>query len=155
MTNNLPHAPYIDAVTTALTDIGLDPTDTTLDDCDTRGTHCYLRAVLTYDEDTPLNFGHWQTGLVLIWEWHTGIEAADGEPERGPVWLWAKRLRDGSIREPQALLVDGYANPVQLVAAVFELDLVGFSMKARPGRWDAAAALDAACEAWGVVEASA
>jgi hypothetical protein len=154
-TRALPHDPYITAVIDALADVGLDPTDITLDDCDTRGTHCYLRAVITYDEDTPLNPDHWQHGLTLLWEWHTGIEAADGEPERGPVWLWAKRLRDGATREPEVLRVDGYANPVQVAAAMHELDLVGRPVKDRPGRWDGAAALDAACEAWGAEEASA
>jgi hypothetical protein len=154
-TRALPHDPYIDAITTALADIGLDPTDTTLDDCDTRGTHCYLRAVIAWGEDTALNPDRWQHGLVLLWEWHTGIEAADGEPERGPVWLWAKRLSDGAIREPELLRVDGYANPVQVAAAVHGLDLAGCAVKARPGRWDSSAALDAACEEWGAREASA
>jgi hypothetical protein len=137
-----PHDEYIAAITGALTDVGLDPTTITRDDSDTRGTYCYLRALFALDD------------LLLIWEWHTGIEAAHGEPERGPVWLWAKRLSDGVNTEPAVLPVDGYANPVQVAAAAGELVDTGTAVKRRPGQWDGSKWLDAACEAWGAAETS-
>lgn len=149
MTHELPHDLYISAVTDTFTAVGLDPADTTLDDCDTRGLHCYLRAILTFDAATSrIDPARWPHGLILIWEWHTGIEAADGEPDRGPVWLWAALLRDGSTGEPALLPVDGYANPVQVAAAVHELDETGTAAKHRPGRWDCAVTLDNACTVW-------
>ena len=144
---DLPHDLYLTQVHTALTDIGLDPDHHTLDDSDTRGTHCYLRGILhqpTYQK--------WPHGLLLIWEWHTGIEADQGEPERGPVWLWAALLPDGSNTEPETLPIDGYANPAQVAASLDELIATGTAVKSRPGRWRAAAALDAACTLWAAQE---
>jgi hypothetical protein len=143
----LPHDLYLTQVYSALTDIGLTPDHHTLDNSDTRGTHCYLRGMLHHPP-----YRRWPHGLLLIWEWHTGLEA--GESERGPVWLWAAVLADGSNTEPAALPVDGYANPVQVAAGFGELVETGVAVKARPGRWRGADALDAACEAWGAVEAS-
>lgn len=148
MTDTLPHDEYIAAVCHQLADVGLDPADTTLDDCDTRGLHQYLRALLTFTSDATygVNPDQWPHGLLLIWEWHSGIEA--GEAERGPVWLWAKGLPDGSNTEPAALPVDGIANPVQVAWALAELINRGGTPRRRIGRWDGAAGLDAACDAW-------
>ena len=147
--NDLPHDVYLTQVYLALTDVGLDPDHHTLDDCDTRGTHRYLRGML---HQPP--YRRWPHGLLLIWEWHTGIEADQGEPERGPVLLWAALQADGSNSEPALLPVDGYANPVQVAAAAGELVDTGAAVKARPGRWHGADVLDAACEAWGAEESA-
>ncbi|MGW1615758.1 hypothetical protein ACWCQZ_41180 [Streptomyces sp. NPDC002285] len=145
----LPHNLYLTEVYLALHDVGLDPDHHTLDDSDTRGTHCYLRGML---HQPP--YQRWPHGLLLIWEWHTGIEADRGEPERGPVWLWAALQPDGSNSEPALLPVDGHANPVQVAAALDELVSTGAAVKRRPGRWRGADALDAACGAWGVEESA-
>lgn len=139
----LPHDLYLTQTLLALADVGLDPTDHTLDDCDTRGTHQYLRGIL---HQPP--YQRWPHGLLLIWEWHTGIEAADGEPERGPVWLWAALKSDGSNTEPALLPVDGYANPAQVAAALGELVDTGAAVKRRPGQWPGADALDNDCTQW-------
>jgi len=144
----LPHDLYLTQTYTALYDIGLDPTHHTLDDSDTRGTHNYLRGIL---HQPP--YQRWPHGLLLIWEWHTGIEAADGEPDRGPLWLWAALRADGSNTEPAPLPVDGYANPSQVAAALDELVTTGQAVKRRPGRWWGADGLDAACGAWAAEEA--
>ena len=148
MTRTLPHDPYITAVTEALTAAGLEPTDAFTDDSDTSGSHCYLRAVITLDPDAA----RWPNGLILIWEWHTGAEAADGEPERGPSWEWA-RLVDGhgQCGERQALTARGYASPAYVVESVRALaERRGQSVPA--DSWERHAELDTACEAWGVQE---
>ncbi|MFJ6566258.1 hypothetical protein ACIQNU_02470 [Streptomyces sp. NPDC091292] len=149
-----PHDTYITAVVNTLTDVGLDPADITLDDCDTRGSDCYLRACLRFaPEDTyGVDAVRWPDGLLLIWEWHPGIE--EGEAERGPVWLWAKCLPDGSNGEPAAMPVPGAANPVQVAFALAELINRGEPGRRRIGLWNGAAVLDAACEAWGTAEGS-
>lgn len=147
--NSLPQDPYIDAIATALADVGFDLADGWTSDADTRGLYRYLNAVLTLDTDTSgLDEGAWPEGLLLIWEWHTGIEAADGEPARGPWWQWAMKLKDGSNSAPDSLPVDGFANPVQVAAAVHELATTGKALKKRPGRWDGTPALETAISAW-------
>ncbi|GGX40887.1 hypothetical protein [Streptomyces noursei] len=150
----LPHAPYIDAVTSAFEEVGLVSADSWADDCDTRGTRSYLRAVLRFtpEETAGVKREQWPHGLLLIWEWHTGIEADQGEPERGPVWLWATCLSDGSNSDPEPLLVDGYADLLQLGFALAELIRVGRPEKRHNGEWADTAALAAACEAWAVAE---
>lgn len=146
-TRELPHDLYLTQVHFALADVGLDPDHHTLDDSDTRGTHCYLRGMHHHPP-----YRSWPHGLLLIWEWHTGTEADQGEPGRGPAWLWAALLADGSNTEPARLPVDGYANPVQVAAAFDELVETGEAVKTRPGRWRGADDLNAACEAWGAKE---
>ncbi|MCT9092925.1 hypothetical protein N4G70_29235 [Streptomyces sp. ASQP_92] len=149
MTSSLPQDPYIDAIATGLADVGFDIADGWTSDAETRGTYCFLSAVLTLDADTSgLDEDDWPEGLLLIWEWHTGIEAADGEPERGPSWQWAKKNADGSNTPPEQLPVDGFANPVQVAAAVHELATTGNALKKRPGRWDGTAAVETAISAW-------
>lgn len=155
MNNTLPHDAYIDAVRNTLEEVGLDPADITLDDCDTRGLYRYLRALLRFTpEDTHgVTTAQWPHGLLLIWEWHPGIE--DGEAERGPVWLWATGLPDGSNILPAPMPVDGVANPIQVAWALAELINHGRPGRQRIGRWDGADELESACEEWGVKEASA
>ncbi|GAA0359233.1 hypothetical protein PV735_11205 [Streptomyces turgidiscabies] len=173
-TRTLPHDAYITAVCDALTAAGLEPTDHCwTDDGETRGTYCYLNAVITLDpsgaiaedvDDYPADAA-WPHGLLLIWEWHTGIE--DGEPERGPVWQFAELKGDGSNEYPTGLPVYGYASPAAIVEAARKV----ISREIGPGSfhgssaakwdggiigdsWERADEVDAACEAWGVNEGS-
>ena len=150
----LPHDPYITAVVEALTDTGLDPAgEVWTSDAESAGSYRYLSATIILTPDTTaIDPARWPHGLLLRWEWHTGTEAADGEPERGPAWTWAKRARRDNS-EPELLPVDGYANPVQVTAAAHELAASGAAVKPRPGRWAAAAGLDQACAAWAADEA--
>lgn len=167
-----PHDPYITAVIDALTATDLPPTDDTwTDDGETRGTYCYLNAVITLDpsntsdldrDDIPTDAA-WPHGLILIWEWHTGIE--DGA--RGPQWLFAEIKSDGSNAYPTSLPVQGYAAPAAVVDAArkviaHEIGAGSFYDFGRPkwdggiigDSWERADQLDAACEAWGVKEAA-
>lgn len=147
---SLPHDPYIAAAIEALTAAGLEPVDHFTDDSDTRGSHCFLRAVITLDPDTT----RWPHGLILIWEWHTGIEAADGEPDRGPSWEWARLVTEhGECGERQAFTSLGYPSPAYVVESVRAL-IERRNQSAPAESWEHAGELDAACEAWGVDEAS-
>ncbi|MFF8659514.1 hypothetical protein [Streptomyces huasconensis] len=152
--HSLPQAAYIAAVTDALTEVGLDPADAWADDCDTRGTYRYLRAVFLFTaEDTHgVDPACWPDGLLLIWEWHPGIEAE--EAEKGPLWLWAKQLPDGSNTAPAPLPLPGLANPVQVAWSLAELINNGSTPRRRIGEWACAASTSAACEAWAEGEAS-
>jgi hypothetical protein len=152
--NNLPHDEYIAAVCDALTTAGLTPADAFTDDSDTSGSHHYLRAVITLDDSSGIPADRWPDGLILIWEWHTGIEAADGEPERGPSWEWARLVDShGQCGERAAFTALGYPSPAYVAESVRALiDRRNQSLPAE--RWEHADALDAACEAWGVDEAS-
>lgn len=171
----LPHDPYITAVTDALTSAGLAPTEWWTDDGETRGMYCYLNAVITLDpsgthddmpEEIPTGTA-WPHGLLLIWEWHTGVEAELGEPERGPVWQFAELKADGSNEYPTGLPVHGYASPAAIVEAARKV--IDHSIK--PGHqfnfgaakwdggiigdsWEHANELEAAAEEWGAAEAS-
>jgi hypothetical protein len=172
VTNPLPHDPYITAVCDALTAAGLEPADAWTDDSETRGTYCYLGAVITLDpsgtrdempEDIPAD-SLWPYGLLLIWEWHTGVE--DGEPERGPQWQFAELKKDGSNEYPTDLPVYGYASPAAIVEAVRKVldesigaddfhnlgQWRGWDGGIIGGSWERSAELDAACEAWGAKE---
>lgn len=155
-TRVLPHDPYITAAVEALTAADLQPADHFTDDSDTVGSHRYLRAVITLDPDTSgIDAARWPDGLILIWEWHTGIEAEDGEPERGPVWEWA-RLVDphGQCGERLAFTALGYPSPGYVVESVRAL-IERRNQSAPAERWERADELDAACEAWAAEEASA
>lgn len=150
----LPHDSYIRAVCDTLTAAGFTPADAFTDDTDTRGSHFYLRAVITLDDSSGIPAKRWPHGLILIWEWHTGAEAADGEPERGPSWEWA-RLVDphGQCGERQAFTAWGYASPAYVVESVRAL--IERRNQATPAeRWERAGELDAACEAWGAEESA-
>lgn len=164
MTKQLPHDDYIEAVVLALDTAGLPTEDARADDCETRGLYCYLNAVITLDMEHTSDAGAWPHGLLLIWEWHTGIEADQGEPDKGPQWLFAELKDDGSNEYPTSLPVYGYASP----AAVVEAARMVIAREVRPtsfdggpstwkgepigGSWERAAELDAVCEAWGVEE---
>ena len=174
MTRTLPHDPYITAVCDALTDAGLELTDHCwTDDGETRGTYCYLNTVITLDpsgtvgefaEDIPAGTP-WPHGLLLIWEWHTGIEADQGEPDRGPVWQFAELKADGSSEYPTSLPVYGYASPAAVVEAARKVisreigagSFYGYGAPKWDGgiigdSWERHAELDAACEAWAAEE---
>ncbi|MDX3588534.1 hypothetical protein [Streptomyces europaeiscabiei] len=154
MTIVLPHDPYIGAVCDALTTAGYIPADAFTDDSDTSGSHHYLRAVITLDDSSGIPADRWPHGLILIWEWHTGIEAADGEPDRGPSWEWARLVTEyGECGEREAFTAVGYPSPAYVVESVRAL--IERRNQATPAeRWEHAGALDAACEAWGVAEAA-
>ncbi|MGY1498590.1 hypothetical protein ACW4TU_18655 [Streptomyces sp. QTS52] len=113
----LPHDPYITAVCEALDKAGLEVKDGRTDDCETRGTYCYLNAVIELDMLTTGLQQEWPHGLLLIWEWHTGRETEQGEPERGPQWSFAELKADGSNEYPTDLPVEGYASPAAVVEA--------------------------------------
>jgi hypothetical protein len=169
----LPHDPYIKAVTDALTAAGLDPAEQWTSDGETKGTYCYLNAVITLDpsgthdqddEDVPAGMP-WRHGLILSWEWHTGAE--DGW-EKGPFWEFAALKADGSCQyAPATLPVLGYASPAAVVEAARKV--IAHEIKPDPSSmfgavvwdggdigdaWERHAELDTACEAWGNDEAS-
>lgn len=173
MTNTLPHDPYITAVTEALTAASLEPAEYWTSDGETKGTYCYLNAVITLDpsgtyelddEDVPAGTP-WRHGLLLSWEWHTGAEE---DWEKGPFWEFAELKADGSCQYPPVTLpVHGYASPAAVVEAAGKV--IDREIKASPfavggldwdgqivgGPWESAGELDAACEAWGAGEAAA
>ncbi|WP_171111272.1 MULTISPECIES: hypothetical protein [unclassified Streptomyces] len=173
-TRTLPHDPYITAVCDALTAAGLELTDRCwTDDGETRGTYCYLDAVITLDPSNTHDLDHddiptdaaWPHGLLLIWEWHTGIEEEHGEPERGPLWQFAELKDDGSNEYPTVLPVYGYASPAAVVEAarkVISREIgAGHFHNGGLAKWDGGiigdswerhAELDAACEAWAADE---
>lgn len=151
----LPHDDYIAAVCDALTTVGLTPADAFTDDSDTSGSHCFLRAVITLDDSSGIPATRWPDGLILIWEWHTGIEAADGEPERGPAWEWARLVDEhGQCGKRESLTAIGYASPAYVVESVRAL-MERRNQWMPAERWERASELDAACEAWGTAEAAA
>ncbi|MEU9792895.1 hypothetical protein AB0E27_20095 [Streptomyces sparsogenes] len=164
----LPHDPYINAVYDALTAVdGLEPTDQTwTSDDETRGTYYYLDAVITLDPSGTRNLDDdeipagtpWRHGLILIWEWHTGLE---DDIERGPVWQFAELKRDGSNEYPTSLPVYGFASPAAIVEAARKVISreIGAGHSHNLGRakwaggiigdsWEHADELEAACAAW-------
>lgn len=160
----LPHDDYIEAVTEALTAAGITTADIRTDDCETRGTYCYLNAVIELDLFHTSHAGAWPHGLILVWEWHTGVE--DGEPERGPQWLFAELKDDGSNAYPSSLPAYGYASPAAIVEATRKV--ISREIKPNPysmfgevlwdggvigDSWERHTELDTACEAWGTDEA--
>ena len=163
----LPHDDYIEAVCEALDKAGPEVKDGRTDDCETRGTYCYLNAVIELDMLTVGLQEEWPHGLLLIWEWHTGAEADQGEPDKGPRWQFAELKEDGSNEYPTDLPVYGYASPAAVVDAVRKV----LSREIEPGShfnlgqwrgweggiigdtWERHAELDAACQAWGAEEA--
>lgn len=173
-TRTLPHDSYIEAISDALTKAGLEPTDHSwTDDSESQGTYCYLNAVITLDpsgtvgmwrEDIPAGTP-WPHGLLLIWEWHTGIEADQGEPDKGPLWKFAQLKDDGSTEYPTELPVYGYASPAAVVEAARKV----IAREIGPGHfhnfgraqwdggvigdsWERADELEIACDAWAVEE---
>lgn len=153
-TRTLPHDPYITAIVDALTEAGLEPADSWTSDADTRGVYCYLNAVITLDPDTSgLPKETWPHGLVLIWEWHTGLD--DYDTERGPSWQWACGVDShGQTEQPDSLPVPGWVAPAMLAATVATLAHAG---KATPmgSLWHPhlIAPVEAAIEQWAAEEA--
>ncbi|MFD4264051.1 hypothetical protein ACFWR9_42215 [Streptomyces sp. NPDC058534] len=173
MTTQLPHDDYIEAVTAALTAAGLRPAEHWTSDGETKGMYCHLNAVITLDpsgtydvddEDVPTGTA-WRHGLILSWEWHTGAEEGW---EKGPFWEFAA-LKEHDVCQypPVQLPVYGYASP----AAIVEAGRKVISHEVKPNHssssgavlwdggiigdsWERHAELDAACEAWGVDEAT-
>ncbi|MGQ5606211.1 hypothetical protein [Streptomyces sp. EKS3.2] len=157
----LPHDPYITAVCEALDKAGLEVKDGRTDDCETRGTYCYLNAVIELDM-MSVGLQDERPGLLLIWEWHTGREADHGEPDRGPVWKFAELQDDGSNEYPTDLPVYGYASPAAVVEAARKV----ISHEIKPGdffsvgqwrgwtggligdSWEHADQLESACAEW-------
>lgn len=144
----LPHTSYIDAVEAALTEAQVKPeqVDAFVEDS---GDVAYLRGVITLTPETSAipadRFPH---GLLLIWEWHTGL---DDDNERGAEWQWARRNDDGSCQYPYTTLpVPGWVAPPMLAAAVATLAHTG---KPTPmtSLWHdhLREQAVAACEAWG------
>lgn len=153
MTRTLPHDPYITAICDALTAAGLEPADAWTSDAESCGLYQYLSAVITLDPDTSgIPAARWPDGLILCWAWHTGIE--DGEPERGPVWEWARLVDShGQCGELEPFTALGYPSPAYVVESVRAL--IERRNQATPAeRWERHAELDAACEAWGAEEAA-
>ena len=157
----LPHDPYIEAICEALDKAGPEVKDGRTDDCETRGTYCYLGAVIELDMLTVGLQEEWPHGLLLIWEWHTGIEADHGEPDRGPVWKFAELKEDGSNEYPTDLPVLGYASPAAIAEAVSkviarEIQPRHFDLGQWRGweggiigdAWERHAELETACDAW-------
>lgn len=165
-TRTLPHDPYITAVCEALDATGPQVKDGRTSDSETRGTYCYLEAVIDLDPITVGLQEEWPHGLLLIWEWHTGAEAEQGEPDKGPQWLFAEMNEDGSNEYPTDLPVYGYADPAAVAEAARKVisqeiqagsfhnlgQWRGWGGGIIGGSWEQAAELDAACEAWGAKE---
>ncbi|MFD7996888.1 hypothetical protein [Streptomyces mexicanus] len=173
MTGTMPHVPYIEAVTAALTAAGLEPGEVDVRDSETRGVYPYLDAVITLDpsgshdlpdEEIPAGTP-WRHGLLLLWEWHTGAE--EGGPEEGPIWQFAELKADGASEYPTDLPVYGYAAPAAVVDAARKVidrritpDPFSAFGAARwnggliGGTWERTEELDAACKAWGAEEVS-
>lgn len=148
----LPHGPYITAVCDALSTAGLKPTDVWTSDAETAGSYRYLSAAITLaPEESGIDPSRWPYGLLLRWEWHTGLEAADGEPGRGPSWQWQKGRRDDSFTEPHTLTADGYTSSA--VVADAARALTAGTEAPWPDRWEHAHTLDAACTVWAAEEA--
>ncbi|MCZ7413127.1 hypothetical protein [Streptomyces sp. WMMC897] len=158
MPKPLPHDDYIAAVCEALDKTGPEVKDGRTDDCESRGTYCYLNAVIELDMQPH--------GLLLIWEWHTGIEADHGEPERGPQWQFAELKDDGSNEHPTDLPVHGYASPEAVAEAARRVaareiqagsplgygQWLGWTGGIIGGSWERADELHAACAAWAADE---
>ncbi|MBU8549759.1 hypothetical protein IMX12_13165 [Streptomyces sp. Babs14] len=142
----LPHDPYIEAVTETLTAAGLEPEQVDVRDDETRGVHLYLDAVITLTpEASGIDPDEWDDGLILVWEWHTGLD----EDERGPSWQWAQLNEDGSNWPLQPMAVYGYASPAAVVTVVRQT-LANPRVDHEPdlGVWEHANDLDTACEDW-------
>ncbi|GGR70878.1 MULTISPECIES: hypothetical protein [Streptomyces] len=153
MSHELPHDPYITAVTDALTAAGLEPTecwteDNELDryrDDDLAGVAVMLTAVLEWDGGHPaVDTGVAPYGVVLLWE-HPA--------ER---WQWARRERDGRLeREPEILPTLGrYTDPAAVVTVVRAL-LAGESLpQGHAPYWHQADSVRRAVDAWAAAETS-
>jgi hypothetical protein len=118
-THTLPHAPYIDAIETALTEAKMEPEQA---DAFVEGSYDvpYLRGVITLTPETSgIPADRLRHGLILIWDWHTG---SDEDYDEGPSWQWTRRNGDGSGQYPfEPLPVPGFVAPEMLAATVATL----------------------------------
>jgi hypothetical protein len=172
--SSLPHDDYIGAVINALTEAGLEPPEFWTSDSETKGVFCYLNAIITLDPNglRDLDFDEipagasWPHGLILSWEWHTGLEEG-GDPEKGPVWEFAELKSDGSNEYPTGLPVHGYASPAAIVDAARKVitreigaghfhnfGLAKWDGGTIGGAWEHSDQVDASCEIWGKDEGS-
>lgn len=141
------HDPYIDAVTQAIDEAhGLEAKSSWTSAADTVGTRCHLTGLITLDIPATGLEAEWPNGLIIVWEWHSGRDAA--HPESGPRWEWAELVGSGCNATTQDLPVEGYASPAAIVTAVRNL-LTGDTTTPVTGRWDGSARLDHAATWWG------
>lgn len=136
----LPHAPYIDAIVTALTDAGCAPdsywtsgAEDNVYEPDAATT--MLTAVIAWR--APDGDDSSRDGLLLVWD-HPAEE-----------WQYAAALADGSNREPEFLPgLPRFAAPAAVAAAARAL-LAGEVPAAEPApEWREAAPVRAAVTAW-------
>lgn len=150
MARTLPHDKYIEHVADALGAAGMEIADGWTSDAETRGVYCYLNAVITLDPETSgLDEKRWPHGLIITWEWHTGLD--DSGDERGPSWQWARLNADGSNWELEALTAEGYASPEYIVECIRAL-LEKRNAACAAAKWEHVDALNTACEEWGADE---
>jgi hypothetical protein len=142
----LPHALYIDAIDTGLTEAKLTPEQVDAFVEDSYDVP-YLRGVITLTPETSgIPADRYRHGVVLIWDWHTG---RDEDHSHGPVWQWARLNGDGSNRDPEPLPVPGWVAPAMLAATVATLAHTGTATPMTTG-WHQhlRAPVQDACEAW-------
>lgn len=147
MTRELPHDPYITAVTDTLTAAGLEPTewwtsDDELDryrDDDFAGLATMLDAFLVWDDEHPaLTATAHKHGIALVWE-HPAEQ-----------WQWAPRKANGHLdRDPEFVATLGrYSDPAAVVAVVRAF-LAGEPLpEGHAPYWHPADSVRAAVEAW-------
>ncbi|MEU0332196.1 hypothetical protein [Streptomyces sp. NPDC006193] len=145
MHRDLPHDPYITAVTTALTAAGLEPTDWWTSDAEVDRYDTGPDAGCTTMLDAHLvwtaSVGH-PHGLHLLWE-HPAEQ-----------WQWAPRMQHGELeREPDFLPTLGrWSDPAAVVAVVRAL-LAGDPLPERPAPdWHEADSVRRAVDAWAAAE---
>lgn len=152
MTRTLPHDPYITAVETALVEARLVPehADAFVEDS---YDVAYLRGAITLTPETSgIDAGRYPNGLILVWEWHTGL---DEDCDRGADWQWARLNEDGSNWPLGVLPVPGWVAPAMLAATAATLAHTG-TPTAMSSLWHdhLREPVVAACEAWGTAEAT-
>jgi len=128
MSSTLPHQPYINRVTEAMS-----PSDWWTSAAETApdGETCTLSAVLNWDHEVePELFPY---GLLLCWSIHTG-------------WQWAPMRADRSNEWPEDLPLPLWARPVDVAAAVRAL-LADEDVPAATAEYDDAEVI-AACQRW-------
>ncbi|MFR9796153.1 hypothetical protein ACL02U_09655 [Streptomyces sp. MS06] len=145
MTRQLPHAPYITAIETALTEAQLTPEQADAFVEDSYDVP-HLRGVITLTPETSgIPADRYPHGLILVWDWHTG---RDDDHDRGPAWQWARLREDGSCTWPhETLPVPGWVAPPMLAAAAATLAHTGTATP-MGSLWRQRARTEQACEAW-------
>ncbi len=143
----LPHAPYITAIETALTEAKMEPehADAFVEDSYDVP---YLRGVITLTPETSgIPADRYRHGLLLVWDWHTGL---DEDHERGASWQWARLNEDSSNWPFGELPVPGWVAPPMLAAAAATLAHTGTATPMSSLWHDhQRTPVLAACEKWG------